>query len=490
MPTIFNSKDSVFFVGGKGTKVGDWYAGGCTLSFWNNSLTLSDVMGTNGEPVSAADAWNGSGTACDISNNGGKVKLTKEGAFISCQAGLVAMLAFDTGEYSDGRFEVISCDDNSITVDLTYSPTGQTEGDAKVGGAFDNAQNAWNDTDATNGYSVTIYSNKSQSKSNGDFTGTWNLGTAGGSFANKSFKRLCGFTTQPGDGGQITLDGEDDVGFIPFGGIRFNSAIANVIFENIIVEDAFINWSSGHADVYSIRFKNCEGNSCAGDGWALNVGRGFVLTGCKADGNSSNGFNVSSSSGTPGHCLINCIASNNTQQGFYRVGGYSGSIAIGCVAYGNGKGGTKYSGFSVYSNWGWGVVMNCVAYDNGKHGFEFYRYNPIVINCIAKDNGQWGFYADISGSLMAPYVAYCCAHSNSSGQFSLVGALPEQDSIEQDPQFVDAANGDFRPRNPAVLRGGKPDISGNPTQMGVILQKYQFGDRERITNMARLRIVR
>ncbi|GAI28183.1 unnamed protein product, partial [marine sediment metagenome] len=34
------------------------------------------------------------------------------------------------------------------------------------------------------------------------------------------------------------------------------------------------------------------------------------------------------------------------------------------------------------------------------------------------------------------------------------------------------------------------DINGNPTQMGAILQKYQFGDRERIANMARLRIIR
>ncbi|MHC4459928.1 MAG: right-handed parallel beta-helix repeat-containing protein [Planctomycetota bacterium] len=490
MPTIFNSKDSVFFVGGKGTKAGDWYAGGCTLSFWNNSLTLADVMGTNGEPVSVADAWNGSGTACDISNNGGKVKLTKEGAFTSCQAGLVAMLAFDTGEYSNGRYEVLSCDDNSITVDLTYSPTGQTEGDAKVGGAFDKAQNAWNDTDATNGYNVTIYSNKSQSKTNGDFTGTWNLGTAGGSLTNKSFKRFCGFTTQPGDGGQITFDGEDDAGFIPFGGIRFNSAIECVIFENVIVEDAFQSWNIGDSGVYGIRFNNCEGNGCSGGGWVLNIGAGFVLIDCKADGNGDTGFYLSVASGLPGHCLINCVASNNVKEGFYKVGGNSGSIAIGCIAYGNGKGGTKYSGFLVHSKWGWGLAMNCVAYDNGKHGFEFSWHCPMAINCIAKDNGQWGFYANTSISLMAPYVSHCCAHGNSSGQFSLIGALPEHDSIEQDPQFVDGANGDFRPRNPAVLRGGKSDISGNSAEMGAILQKYQFGDRERITNMARFRIVR
>ncbi len=63
-------------------------------------------------------------------------------------------------------------------------------------------------------------------------------------------------------------------------------------------------------------------------------------------------------------------------------------------------------------------------------------------------------------------------------------------SIEADPLFVDAANNDFRPRNPDVVRGGMPDISGNPGQMGAVLQKYNFANRGRMTDMARLGIIR
>ncbi len=492
MPTIFNSKDSVFFVGGRGTKAGDANAGGCTQAFWGEGRSLADIMNPNGAPLSGAAAWNGSQTACTVEeeDEGSRVKIERYDTedFRYCLVGHIVNVNF-AAVYTDGWYEVVEIDEPNgdyVIIDLTH--TSDTTCDAKVGGAFDKAQTAWAVTDATQGYNVTIHSNKSQSKTNGDFIASWLLGDKGGSLVNKSFKRFCGFTTQPGDGGQIIFDGEEDEAFSPDGGICFNLNIESVIFENVIVKNAYQGWRASNIAMYSVRFINCEGNSGSNDGWRLSYGRGFVLIDCRAKDNGGVGFSVYHSSGVPCHLLINCIASGNTKEGFYRVGGYGGAVALGCLAYDNGKDGTPYSGFLVYSTYGFGSVVNCVAYDNGKHGFEFQYRNPVAINCIAKNNGQWGFFAD--DAQMAPHVAYCCAHGNGSGQFSLPDALPEQNCIEEDPEFADAANGDFRPRNPAVLRGGKPDISSNPTQMGAVLQKYQFGDRERVANMARLRIIR
>ena len=72
------------------------------------------------------------------------------------------------------------------------------------------------------------------------------------------------------------------------------------------------------------------------------------------------------------------------------------------------------------------------------------------------------------------------------------GTLPVlgDHSIEADPEFVDAGNGDFRARNKLVLRGGEPDVTGRVTQMGAILQRYQFAQRGRLANLARLRTIR
>jgi hypothetical protein len=63
-------------------------------------------------------------------------------------------------------------------------------------------------------------------------------------------------------------------------------------------------------------------------------------------------------------------------------------------------------------------------------------------------------------------------------------------SIEADPEFVDAGNGDFRARNKLVLRGGEPDVTGRVTEMGAILQTYKFSQRGRMANFARLGIIR
>jgi len=63
-------------------------------------------------------------------------------------------------------------------------------------------------------------------------------------------------------------------------------------------------------------------------------------------------------------------------------------------------------------------------------------------------------------------------------------------SIEADPDFAGAAGGDFRPRNPLILRGGQKDVAGNPTQMGAVLQRYQFTQRARTANIGRLGIIK
>ncbi len=70
------------------------------------------------------------------------------------------------------------------------------------------------------------------------------------------------------------------------------------------------------------------------------------------------------------------------------------------------------------------------------------------------------------------------------------GTVPQfgPNSIFVDPDFVDAVNFDFRPRNPAVLRGGRPE----PVQsmMGAVRQQYQFPARAGCFNPGRMSIIR
>jgi hypothetical protein len=109
----------------------------------------------------------------------------------------------------------------------------------------------------------------------------------------------------------------------------------------------------------------------------------------------------------------------------------------------------------------------------------FVAYNNIIKG-TASYKGIWRK----AGSCL---LDYNCLHGWGT---NYDGCSAGPNDINVDPQFVDAGNGDFRPRNPAVLRGGKPDIADNPTQMGVVQQKYQFAERAKTTNRARLQIIR
>jgi hypothetical protein len=448
MSLIWNSKDSVLFVGGQGTKAGDsLYGYGCTRAFWEASGVLNDVMGANGEALSDPDCF--VGFACATTDAGAgygnRVQVNYANGFTNCQAGLLGYFNWDFGTLVDGCYEVYAKIDNSnIVVDALWpgEPNNPTFVQCKVGGAMSELYWAWFNSDATTGYNVTIYTNKAQSNSGGDFTVTLSFGTAGGDEGNRSIKRVVSYSTTPGDDGKTEFDGEDGGGFAN-GGFRFEAAIEAVIFEGIIVKNARTNWKVDHNGVQGIRFINCEGNDGVNYGWWLVNGRGHTLIGCDAHDNTYSGYYNIYSSGYPSTLFVNCTAYDNGREGWQDMGGRYGSTMLGCIAYGNGTSGT-YPGIEIRSYYGHGSAINCVSYNNTGDGFLFLNCNPMAINCIAKDNGGWGFKAIAAGSLMAPHVDYCCAHGNTSGQFSLPAALPQTNCITTDPQFVDAANADFR----------------------------------------------
>ena len=126
---------------------------------------------------------------------------------------------------------------------------------------------------------------------------------------------------------------------------------------------------------------------------------------------------------------------------------------------------------------------------------ELLGHNNILAPAEISD---FAVYVHSDGGSISPEFSHNCVYSIGNGAltnqvynakageyYDLPGVV-----IEQDPQFREAPNGDFRPRNPNVLRGGKRDIADNATQMGAVLQKYQFARRAKAANLGRLQIVR
>lgn len=492
MAIVFSEKESVFFVGGQGTKVGgDNQVGGCTKAYWgdlkNPNKALSDIMGTNGEPISGAAAWNGSQTACTVTNNGsGKVRVTLASAFADCEVGHVANVNFaDT--YPNGRYEVIADGYDWIDIELFYGADNTC--DAKVGGAFQGLeadfQSALDLTDAAN-YSVFILIN-----ANLTVSVAIDIDAGGGTHPSNTWKRIIGID---GDGielvagSYVTIDAQGGAHHV----FKINN-VSGIELRHIYAYNADANnygfYFTATSAVYGLQLRDCKSTDCK---WAV-----------YSDTNNIKGLSIIGGYFEAEDYIINVIAGYGLYLGYAEFKAQSANYMLvtqstgmnlieHCILDGNGMGtdgikcGSTNRVLVVHDNVIYDVV-DCIREISS--GMTLIEYNNIFVVTV----GATGRAIDRNtGQIL--YSDYSCLWAiddvtpSASGRWG-GGSLPEH-SIEENPLFVNAGGGDFRPRNPNVLRGGLPDIDDNPSQMGVILQKYQFARRARGANVGRLQIIR
>jgi len=479
MAVIFQSKDSVFFVGGRGAKTGDANAGGCTKEAWDDpaklNQDLSNVMGTNGEVLSGASAWTGSQNGCSVSDDSGKVRLTCSGAFGNCSAGLVANVAFPTGEYADGRYEVLTAAADYIRIDLDYSATGQTTADAKVGGAFDTLQNASDNTSANMSspgpWNVWIYTNKNEIVSS-----QIDIDTGGGSGIGTR-KIIEGFYTAPGDMRRGGAHYGEYTEFDANGGtirVFYIKNISNVEFRNIHAtnsdqganHEAF--FLSGTTSMNFIRFVNCRA-SYARSGWRVNNYNvyGLHCIDCIAHDNSAYGFYFYGR----GHVAMNCKSYKNTAYDFYTHAGTN--LLLSCIADGQN---TASSNF--YMSNGQAFLVNCVFYNAANYGVHTNGVAACVYmtNTIVKGAGVRNIYNEAGNCIIGDYN--CHHEDGSSGsrgynnRFDLEPLWAQHDLEGIDPKFFDAAGSDFRLLpDSACLNTGKETLDNGYTSIGAWQRK-------------------
>lgn len=465
MGFVFAEKDSVFFIGGRGTKAGDVNAGGCTKEFWGNlhnpNKTLADVMGTNGEPISAAAAWNGAGSACAITESAaGKILITKAGAFADVSAGLIANCVFSAGPQPpwDGRYEVNAAQLTANTIEIDESWVTNMACDVKVGGAFDEMQVASDNTSASFGASpqnVELLTNKNET-----FAGTGDqidIDAGGGSDYYGKWKRIIGI-----DAAGIELDKGS---WTEFDGAGYGCHVFRILdvecteLRHIYARDSanthngFYITATGYYQ--SFLLKDCKSTGCKygvySDTYYI---RGMVIMG---------GYYSSAT----GPCL--CFAGSRWIYifGAELVGSLTGPLIVGDVI------GTL-------------IVDGCLLHKTANHSFGIRSENwdtfLIVCNCVFYDIDHCIGIYDIEARLFESNNIFVL-HTAATGKFldRFVGAIVYSDyscgwaidgapeaanrwggqgigehSIEQVPQFVDAANGDFRLKlsSPAYRTGG------------------------------------
>ena len=446
MADIFNTEDSVFFVGGTGTKAGHATPGGCTKAWYDANFTaLTDIMGSDGAPLISE-------TGCSPSVG---FTLIKANAFADAEVGMVAHLS-GINVPSPGFYKILSV----VPPHEIRFPNGTFNGTTadvvcNIGGAFSSLQLALDETDAAN-YKVEIFTNKNETLS-----ATLDADTGGATTLNKWLIGIDDNGTELTQGNYVTLDGD--------------STAANCVK----VVDIVIGFRN-------IRFTGATSSGLLIDNTSARYG--YFIKNCKFDANVY-GLNLFDTNSRASQ-VVDCVFLNNTTRNV-RSNGLSGAHFLDCIFEASTSISQAYiSGdatfhFCIFIGGSTGVncvtaglvkVANCTFFNQtsqciymSNSNSRLIEYNNIFMPAAAAD-----FAVKVNiGEVI--YSDYSCAYAYNGGSpVALTQAWPVgfkgDNSIEVDPLFVDAAGADFTPQIPDVIYGGKSDVNGNVTEMGAILK--------------------
>lgn len=102
-----------------------------------DAAVYTDFQDSNGGPSSDVSTFDGSQTACTVTNNGGVLRITgpEGGEFANCTVGSIANIKY-SGTYSDGRVIITSVDGSGDFVGIGTAYSADVTCDIHVGGAF------------------------------------------------------------------------------------------------------------------------------------------------------------------------------------------------------------------------------------------------------------------------------------------------------------------------------------------------------------------
>ncbi|HAL45742.1 MAG: hypothetical protein A2Y12_10810 [Planctomycetes bacterium GWF2_42_9] len=151
-----------------------------------------------------------------------------------------------------------------------------------------------------------------------------------------------------------------------------------------------------------------------------------------------------------------------------------GNYAVGAHAYQN----------IVFNNTMYDQTSYCLGYGHASYVCHLMEYNNVF---VPASKSVPTIYKSSNGTMtFSGYGNAYCVRDNSILDTPYVGLH----GLNVNPQFVNADGNDFRILNPAILRGGMPDYTGQRGQIGAGAQEYQFSKRSATANRARLSVIK
>ncbi len=457
---IFGKKDTVWFVSGSGISA----PGGCTQAWFeaqsSPAAAMAKLVGADGAAIATAGG-------ASVSSRGsgefaGLLQITKSGAFVGAEAGMVAYCDF-SGTYADGRYEILEVlDSGTLVIELVYSTNAPTV-NVVIGGAFSSIRNADLATTASRG-EIVIAGDSAVSNGSGKVrlndgagaggfqglqAGDWVQVEFESGYANGYYKVI---GTNPYSWNWIDID-------LDYSSERYVEEITGRISRNVTIythtDELFASrWAvgTGCGDYRRNTWKKFIGFSAVpGDRGQVTLSGGGALADhvvhisnldnlrfeniiiANNTGNYKYGVNIESSSGHSYNLVFRHCTAHSCYDGWFGNTGSGGAVRaalLDCQAHHNrargfdfwyiAAGQVNLIGCSSYENSLCGAILshgaayNCAFYDNGQYGILGYYGMPLYVHCVAAGNGRDGIlnYAnEAAGMVLVNTIA---AHNGES----------------------------------------------------------------------------
>lgn len=503
MANIFETADSIFFVGGQGAKIGLINAGGCTRTWWETELganptktdkqnALNKLMGANGEAKFALTGLTYTGSAKQFT-------VTDS---MGIEAGMVAHIT--GGGILSGRYEITGVPDSThITVSGLAYTGNNTDSAVTIGGAFDSLPSAVSSgvLDAMS-YHVNIYTNKSETFTSSVIFGCEGTLSKGTRLSVRGYNEVVDDMDRGGEYYQnpydAYLNGIDANAFVLYdnqtSGFTIDiSGRDNILLSNLHIKgtltgfyasDLCKGWALEHCvfsgayssraiDTYKAYYASIfdcyfDGSTYTGSDQFIRMHRTSVNT---VYSNVFVGQIDKDMLCLDGGFVFNNLFVNNKKSVLFGISDQiTTCVALNNTSYNN-SGAVFYNGWvSETANWSQVHFLNNLTL-------------PVADRIVWSHSGTGGTAVNIANN---------CSY-RADGFTNIYGSTAlgvTKNNLEVDPDCVDIVNKDFRPRNPMVLHGGLDGLTGKSAQIGAILQEYQFASSGRMVKMARLGITR